>query len=832
MNVNLKIKNQSFRFMIISLFLLPIMILGNKNNDGSIISGELKVDTVLDTTSGPWTVVGTITIPENITLTIEPGVTVYFKSGKKIIVEKDGCLCAVGNAENKILMTRKKGTNSHWGGIYFNSTMKDNQLCYVKMYYADYDKQSIFLDHSKLLIDNMKWNNHNKKILDVNHPSLIVQNSIFPDLSHTECIRGFRLKNNDYLIIRNNVFGRVGGKHDAIDFSIAHRPGPILQVYNNIFLGGNDEALDLDGCDAHIEGNYFTGFYPYANYYTSNAISTGKYYENSEITVVRNVFYDNDHAILLKQGAYLIAENNTFVNSSDAAINFSEMPNKDFAPGKGAYLEGNIFWNNNRPFKNLKAHSYYKNPKVKLHFSLISSKYHYLGNNNIDMNPKFYDNENDFHLLPTSPAIGAGPNGIDMGAYVKSGVSIFGEPDSITSQTSASISINGPGITHYTYAVNSLEAEWTEEIYLADNPIIELSDLMDKLSYTIYVKGKNSAGVWQTEPQYAISKTWTVDLDTISETNGTISGLIFETDTLTPISETEIIFHLSSDNIADSLITTTTNDTGYYYISVDPGLYYVKATGKVPTGFLYESQYYSNAIDTSEATMVYVEPGQIINDINFILLRKGLIMGTVFLENIQTPIDSATIEIFDEDWLLVQLSDSIIGDTMGSYSIHLPTNNYYLHAFVTIGEEFFEDYYLNATTQENATFIALISPDTVRNVDFILKAQNQNSINFKNQNCTTKSFFLLQNFPNPFNNQTRILYTVPENNKTYRIRITIHDTLGRLVKVIKEGDESAGRHSINWNGINHLGQSLPSGIYFYRLSSENFSKTKKMILMQ
>ena len=74
------------------------------------------------------------------------------------------------------------------------------------------------------------------------------------------------------------------------------------------------------------------------------------------------------------------------------------------------------------------------------------------------------------------------------------GSTISGELDSIFNQTSASLLIDGPGITHYTYTVNNVEGVQTEEISLADNPIIKLSDLVDKQSYTVYVKGKKSAG--------------------------------------------------------------------------------------------------------------------------------------------------------------------------------------------------------------------------------------------------------------------------------------------------------------------------------------------------
>ena len=128
--------------------------------------------------------------------------------------------------------------------------------------------------------------------------------------------------------------------------------------------------------------------------------------------------------------------------------------------------------------------------------------------------------------------------------------------------------------------------------------------------------------------------------------------------------------------------------------------------------------------------------------------------------------------------------------------------------------------------------MTVTSPDTVGDVDFILKRQNQNNINGQNQINTMKSFLLLQNYPNPFNGQTKIIYQVPENLDNYVVRILIYDNLGRLVTILKQSKDSAGKHAIYWNGINELGHQVPSGIYFYKVSIGTFSETKKMVLIQ
>lgn len=83
---------------------------------------------------------------------------------------------------------------------------------------------------------------------------------------------------------------------------------------------------------------------------------------------------------------------------------------------------------------------------------------------------------------------------------------------------------------------------------------------------------------------------------------------------------------------------------------------------------------------------------------------------------------------------------------------------------------------------------------------------------------------LYQNYPNPFNPETKIKFNVPVAGK---ITLSIYDVLGnefeRLVDEILPG----GQFEITWNAGNY-----PSGIYFYKLSSDNFSQTKKMILLK
>jgi|WetSurMetagenome_2_1015567.scaffolds.fasta_scaffold19941_2 photosystem II stability/assembly factor-like uncharacterized protein len=85
-------------------------------------------------------------------------------------------------------------------------------------------------------------------------------------------------------------------------------------------------------------------------------------------------------------------------------------------------------------------------------------------------------------------------------------------------------------------------------------------------------------------------------------------------------------------------------------------------------------------------------------------------------------------------------------------------------------------------------------------------------------------FLLEQNYPNPFNPMTKIQYSIPQN---VFVILSVYNSLGEKVALLEEGMKEAGFYTSNFNGSN-----LPSGIYFYTLSTDKFISTKKMILLK
>lgn len=90
-------------------------------------------------------------------------------------------------------------------------------------------------------------------------------------------------------------------------------------------------------------------------------------------------------------------------------------------------------------------------------------------------------------------------------------------------------------------------------------------------------------------------------------------------------------------------------------------------------------------------------------------------------------------------------------------------------------------------------------------------------------------FILNQNYPNPFNPGTMISYTIPANVKGHmsNLKLIVYNSLGSEVSTLVNENQNPGSYTVEFDAGN-----LPSGIYYYRLSSSGFSVTKKMVVLK
>lgn len=92
-----------------------------------------------------------------------------------------------------------------------------------------------------------------------------------------------------------------------------------------------------------------------------------------------------------------------------------------------------------------------------------------------------------------------------------------------------------------------------------------------------------------------------------------------------------------------------------------------------------------------------------------------------------------------------------------------------------------------------------------------------------------QEYELEQNYPNPFNPTTRILYSLPERT---HISLKIYNSVGQEVITLVDDVKTPGQHAIAWNAKDSLGKNVPAGIYLYKLVTNEFEKTQKMLLVK
>ncbi|MBI5021186.1 MAG: T9SS type A sorting domain-containing protein [Ignavibacteriales bacterium] len=92
-----------------------------------------------------------------------------------------------------------------------------------------------------------------------------------------------------------------------------------------------------------------------------------------------------------------------------------------------------------------------------------------------------------------------------------------------------------------------------------------------------------------------------------------------------------------------------------------------------------------------------------------------------------------------------------------------------------------------------------------------------------------KVFALGQNYPNPFNPTTRFAVDVP---RATNVEVAIYNVLGQKIVTLMNGEQEAGSYQMEWNAVDAHNQVVPTGIYFVRMTADNFSAVQKIMLMK
>jgi hypothetical protein len=117
----------------------------------------------------------------------------------------------------------------------------------------------------------------------------------------------------------------------------------------------------------------------------------------------------------------------------------------------------------------------------------------------------------------------------------------------------------------------------------------------------------------------------------------------------------------------------------------------------------------------------------------------------------------------------------------------------------------------------------------VTRADAIILQEAAGQVSVFDPDVVPNTFFLSQNFPNPFNPSTIIRFGLPVAEK---VTIKVYDVLGREVKTLINEELRPGYHQVEWDGTNNYGARVSSGIYIYRMVAGKFLKTMKMMMLK
>lgn len=143
--------------------------------------------------------------------------------------------------------------------------------------------------------------------------------------------------------------------------------------------------------------------------------------------------------------------------------------------------------------------------------------------------------------------------------------------------------------------------------------------------------------------------------------------------------------------------------------------------------------------------------------------------------------------------------------------------------------------YIDSDVEEGQTYYYKISDVDVTGTTteiigpFPATAQSTSVYNFSDDGQLPENHQLGSAYPNPFNGSTNIKFYM---NKTGMVKVELYNLLGQKVRSLVSEIRIAGFHSVSWDGKNDFGKDLVSGVYLYRMTTDNFKATKRILYLK
>jgi hypothetical protein len=312
------------------------------------VCGPLAGETRWDLAGSPYRVECDSAVPKGSTLTIEAGVEVQFAGGARLTV--NGQIYALGEAERRIVLTRVPGGGS-WDGIAIDhgndgdareSILRFAVLSLGGLLLAVHDTGD-----SPVLVEDCRFDRWTVNAVDWDSShGLRIRRSEFgldtpEDERDHETIHGSAAG----AVVEHCTFGPRRAYNDVMDISNSSWGGPVPSILYNLFLGGDDDAIDFDDADGWIIGNVIIDHWPRTGG-SSSANGGGITGEDSSPVVANNVVYRSFHGIGFKNASNPLIASNLVL---DGNVGITLYKDGCSQPRPRGTLVNNIVWNNHHP---------------------------------------------------------------------------------------------------------------------------------------------------------------------------------------------------------------------------------------------------------------------------------------------------------------------------------------------------------------------------------------------------------------------------------------------------------------------------------------------------
>jgi len=372
---------------------------GDRLHQGPFHGGTLTEDTRLLASGSPYVITDDIIVPEGITLTIEPGVTLQFDEDRALRVE-GGELSAAGTTSQPIVFTRYG--SDYWGGILFDRTQADNRIAHAVI---EYTHEAI----SNPRTHGVSAYGSRVTVADsvIRHTYNSVAFQSYPWFGRSSTV--YLLRNEIYDIDGDAVhptggYAFIQGNHIH---DISHGAWPVegielsdmvtpAQVLDNHIHDVTDDCIDLNHSSAVIERNEL-------HHCGDKGISIG---DPSSTTLVNNLVYANTDGIAVKDGATSYMINNT-VAGNQRGIRLYEVPlpgHEGLGAGV-ATVVNTIVWQNDSGIELDLEHG----AVITVSHSDVQGESIWPGEENTNADPLFHaPTSHDYRLQAGSPCIDTG----------------------------------------------------------------------------------------------------------------------------------------------------------------------------------------------------------------------------------------------------------------------------------------------------------------------------------------------------------------------------------------------------------------------------------------